>query len=50
MYTIQLTKQAIKALRKISANEAALIREKIRELALDPFAAPNVKKLAGRPG
>jgi mRNA interferase RelE/StbE len=50
MYTIQFTKQAIKALRKISANEAALIRAKIRELALDPFAAPNVRKLAGRPG
>ncbi len=31
-------------------NEAALIREKIRDLALDPFGAPNVKKLLGRPG
>jgi mRNA interferase RelE/StbE len=50
VYTVQFTKQAIKALRKISANEAALIRAKISELAVDPFAAPNVKKLAGRPG
>ncbi len=50
MFTIQFTKQAIKALRRISADEAALIRTKIRELALDPFAAPNVKKLPGRPG
>lgn len=50
MYTIQFTKQTIKALRKMPANEAALIRSKIRELALDPFSAPNVKKLAGRPG
>ena len=50
MYTIQFTRQAIKALRKMSANEAAIIRSKIEELALDPFAAPNVKSLAGRPG
>jgi len=32
------------------ASEAALIRSKIKELALNPFAAPNVKSLAGRPG
>jgi len=30
--------------------EAALVRTKIRELALDPFATHDVKKLAGRPG
>jgi mRNA interferase RelE/StbE len=50
MYTVQFTRQAIKALRKMPANEAALIRLKIQELALNPFAAPNVKSLAGRPG
>jgi len=50
MYTIQFTTQAIRALRKISANEAALIRLRIQELALNPFAVPNVKSLAGRPG
>ena len=50
MYTIQFTKQAIKALRKMPANDARLIRLKIQDLALDPFSAPNVKTLAGRPG
>ncbi len=50
MYTIQFTRQAIKTLRKMSANEAALIRSRIQELALNPFAVPNVKSLAGRPG
>ncbi len=50
MYTIQFTRQAIKALRKMSANEAALIRSKIQEFALNPFAVPNVKSLVGRPG
>ena len=34
----------------MSADEAALIRSKIRELALNPFAVPNVKSLVGRPG
>jgi mRNA interferase RelE/StbE len=50
MYTIQFTRQTVKALRKMSTNEAALIRLKIQELALNPFAVPNVKSLAGRPG
>lgn len=50
MYTIQFTRQAIRALRKMSANEAALIRSRIQELALNPFAVPNVKSLGGRPG
>ena len=47
---IQFTRQAIKALRKMPANEAGAIRSKIQELASNPFAAPNVKSLAGRPG
>ncbi|MDA8307310.1 MAG: type II toxin-antitoxin system RelE/ParE family toxin [Deltaproteobacteria bacterium] len=34
----------------MSANEAALVRSKIQELAMNPFAVPNVKSLAGRPG
>ena len=50
MYTIQYTRQAIKAIRKMSANEAGLIRAKILELAVDPFAGPNVKRLAARHG
>lgn len=50
MYTIQFTRQAIKALRKMSAHEAAFIRSKIRELAVNPFAVPNVKNLVERPG
>ncbi len=50
MYAIQFTRQAIKALRKMPANEAASIRLKIKELASNPFTVPNVKSLAGRPG
>lgn len=50
MYTIQFTRQAIKALRKMQDSEQALIRSKIEELAPNPFAVPDVKSLAGRQG
>jgi mRNA interferase RelE/StbE len=50
MYAIQYTKQAIKALRKMPANEAGIIRANIRALAVDPFAVHSVRKLVGRPG
>lgn len=38
-------------LRKMSGNTAQLIREKLAQLAIDPYAQnSNVTKLQGRPG
>jgi len=43
--------QADKALRKMQRNRAQLIRQKLEQLAEDPFARnPNVTRLQGRPG
>ncbi|GAB4407200.1 MAG: type II toxin-antitoxin system RelE/ParE family toxin [Anaerolineales bacterium] len=51
MYKITFTTQASKALLKMPRNTAQLIREKLNQLASDPFAAiPNAKKLQGRSG
>lgn len=51
MYTITYTTQAAKALLKMPRQTAQLIREKLAEVAHDPFASiPNAKKLQGRPG
>ena len=51
MYEILFTKQADRALRKMSRNTARLIREKLDQLAQDPYARnPNVTRLQGRPG
>ena len=51
MYRITYTTQAAKALLKMPRNTATLIREKLAEVANDPFASiPNAKKLQGRPG
>ena len=51
MYEIFFTKQADRALRKMSRKTARLIREKLDQLAQDPYARnPNVTKLQGRPG
>lgn len=51
MHEILFTKQADRALRKMSRNTARLIREKLDQLAQDPYARnPNVTKLQGRPG
>lgn len=48
MYSIEITRDAIKALRKMPRNVAALIREKIDALAVNPYAPNNnVKKLKG---
>ncbi len=41
MYEILFSKQADKTLRKMSRNMAALIREKLDQLALDPYAKHN---------
>ena len=51
VYRITYTIQAAKALLKMPGNTAQLIREKLEQVALDPFASiPNAKKLQGRPG
>ena len=51
MYKITYTTQAAKALLKMPRNTANLIREKLEQVAVDPFATiPNAKKLQGRPG
>lgn len=48
MYSVEYSKQSIRALRRMPTNTAALIRNKIESLALNPLAAPSVKKLSGR--
>lgn len=50
MYQLEITKPAIRALRRSPANAARLIRGKLDQLAKDPMRAPNVKPLKGRPG
>lgn len=51
MHEILFTKQADRTLRKMSRNTARLIREKLDQLAQDPYARnPNVTKLQGRSG
>ncbi len=51
MYKITFTTQAFKALLKMPRNTAQSIREKLNQVAIDPFASiPNAKKLQGRPG
>ncbi|NCP87309.1 MAG: type II toxin-antitoxin system RelE/ParE family toxin [Anaerolineae bacterium CG_4_9_14_3_um_filter_57_17] len=51
MYKITFTAQAAKALLKMPRNTALLIREKLNQVAANPFASiPNAKKLQGRAG
>jgi mRNA interferase RelE/StbE len=51
VYKITYTTQAAKSLLKMPRNTADLIREKLTQIANDPFAPiPNAKKLQGRPG
>ena len=51
MYRLVFTKQANRTLRKMSRKTARLIREKLDQLAQDPYARnPNLTKLQGRPG
>ncbi len=50
MYTIEYSKAATRALIRMPSKSATLIRQKLAELAEDPFAACNVKKLTGQPG
>jgi len=50
MYALRFSTAALKALRKAPADVSGRIRERLNELARDPFAAPNVKKLTSHPG
>jgi mRNA interferase RelE/StbE len=50
MYEIQYSKAAQKALMMMPSNTAATIRSKLVDLAKDPLAARNVKKLSNHPG
>jgi mRNA interferase RelE/StbE len=51
VYKITYTTQDTKSLLKMPRNTAKLIREKLEQFAVDPFASiPNAKKLQGRDG
>lgn len=51
MKSVSYTKAAIRALRRMPANTARLIRSKIEAYAIDPASqANNVKALKGRSG
>jgi mRNA interferase RelE/StbE len=51
VYHIVFTKQAAKSIRNVPRDTIGLIREKLAQIANDPFGKhPNVTKLQGRPG
>lgn len=50
MYELRFSLAAAKALKKAPREVAVRIRSKLDELAVDPFSAPNVKKLTDHPG
>ena len=50
MYTLRFSTAALKALRKAPDDTARRIRAKLDDLARDPFAVPNVRKLTDHPG
>lgn len=51
MFEIVYSKQAIRVLRRLPRNLSQRIREKLRDVALDPFAQHNnVTRLLNRPG
>jgi mRNA interferase RelE/StbE len=51
VYKIIFSTQAAKSLLKMPRNSANLIREKLEQVAVDPFASiPNARKLQGRQG
>jgi mRNA interferase RelE/StbE len=51
VYKIVFTKQAIRSMQKMPRNLQDLVREKLDQIARDPFAAlPNVTKLQNREG
>jgi len=51
VYKINFTRQAAKSIRKIPKHTSDLIREKLEQLASDPFdKALDIVKLQNRPG
>jgi len=51
VYRIVFTKQAARSLQKMPRDVANLVREKLHQIALDPFASHNaVTKLQNREG
>lgn len=51
MYQVVFTKQAVRNLRKTPKQMVLVIREKVAQIATDPYAQhSNVAKLVGRPG
>lgn len=51
MYKIVFAKEAQKALLRLPKNTAFLIREKLEQIAIDPYAShTNAKKLQNRSG
>lgn len=51
MYNIVFTKQAYKSLRRVPRDVVARIRERLDQLAEDPYVQnPNITKLQNRPG
>jgi len=50
VWSIEFSREAVKALVRMPRDQAVRIRRKIDELARDPANAPNVKKLTEHPG
>ena len=50
MYTLEYSKQALRALMRMPSNTANTLRAKLHELAHNPLAARNVKKLTEHSG
>jgi mRNA interferase RelE/StbE len=50
VWSVEFSREAVKALMRMSRDQAQRIRRKIDELARDPRNAANVKKLTEHPG
>jgi mRNA interferase RelE/StbE len=50
VWRIEFSRYAVKELLRMPRDQALLIRRKLDELARDPFAMANVKKLTRHPG
>lgn len=50
MWTIEFSREAVKALMRMPRDHALRLRRKVDELARDPRRASNVKKLTEHPG
>ncbi len=50
MYSIEFTREAVKALARMPRNLRVRVVSKIEDLARDPFSAAHVKQLVGQPG